>query len=316
MSSRTDEWGFRIPFAIQWIWPIPLIILINYAPESPWFLVRKGRLEEATAVIIRIQKKGSKVDPRDTIAMMIRTDDHEKKVSAGTTYWDCFKGSDLRRTEIACFAWASQNLCGLSFAGSFVYFLQQVGISAEDSFSFNLGSVGMAFVGTILSWFILNRFGRRTIMVYGSCFLTMMLLIIGILTVSRANGAKWAQGVLMMLWVFIFDLSIGPLAYCIVGETSSTRLRGLTVGLSRNAYNLVGMPFGTLFNYMLNPSAWNWGGYTAFFAAGTAAIVCIWVFFRLPEMRGRSYRELDILFERRVSARKFATTKVEAWEEQ
>lgn len=44
----------------------------------------------------------------------------------------------------------------------------------------------------------------------------------------------------MLLWVLFFDLSIGPLAYCVVGEVSSTRLRGLTVGLARNAYNIVG----------------------------------------------------------------------------
>lgn len=129
MASRTDEWAYRIPFAIQWsepspfptntsivaddtVWPIPLIVLIYFAPESPWFLVRAGRLEEAAASVIRIQKKGSKVDPKDTVAMMVRTNEHEMQVSAGATYLDCFKGSDLRRTEIACFAWASQCLSG------------------------------------------------------------------------------------------------------------------------------------------------------------------------------------------------------------
>jgi SP family general alpha glucoside:H+ symporter-like MFS transporter len=94
------------------VWPIPLIILIHFAPESPWFLVRAGRLEEAAKSVARIQKKGSKVDPKDAVAMMVRTNEHEMAVSAGATYWDCFKGSDLRRTEIACFAWASQTLCG------------------------------------------------------------------------------------------------------------------------------------------------------------------------------------------------------------
>lgn len=112
MANRTDEWAYRIPFAIQWIWPIPLITLIYFAPESPWFLVRAGRLEEAAAAVARIQKKGSAVDPRDTVAMMVRTNEHEKSVSEGVRYIDCFKGSDLRRTEIACFAWASQTLAG------------------------------------------------------------------------------------------------------------------------------------------------------------------------------------------------------------
>ena len=112
MSPRTDEWAFRIPFAIQWVWPIPLMILIHFAPESPWYLIRAGKLEEAAAAVVRIQKKGSKVDPRHTVAMMVRTDEHEKSVSAGTRFIDCFKGSDLRRTEIACVVWASQTLAG------------------------------------------------------------------------------------------------------------------------------------------------------------------------------------------------------------
>jgi SP family general alpha glucoside:H+ symporter-like MFS transporter len=112
MASRDDEWAYRIPFAIQWVWPIPLITLIYFAPESPWFLVRAGRLEEAAASVRRIQKKGSKVDPRDTVAMMVRTNEHEKAVSEGVRYIDCFKGSDLRRTEIACLAWSSQLLAG------------------------------------------------------------------------------------------------------------------------------------------------------------------------------------------------------------
>ena len=172
MANRTDEWAYRIPFAVQWVWPIPLIILIHYAPESPWFLVRAGRIEEAAAAVARIQKKGSTVDPMDTVAMMVRTNEHEKAISAGASYWDCFKGTDLRRTEIACVTWAAQTLSGLGFAGQFVYFLQQLGVSADDSFSFQLGSVGMGFVGTILSWLIMNRAGRRTIMVYGTFGLT------------------------------------------------------------------------------------------------------------------------------------------------
>lgn len=62
----------------------------------------------------------------------------------------------------------------LGFSGQYVYFLQQAGISPEDAFSFNLGSTAMAFVGAILSWFIMGRFGRRTIMVWGTSGLTTL----------------------------------------------------------------------------------------------------------------------------------------------
>lgn len=36
LLNRTDQWGYRIPFAIQWIWPVPLLIACYFCPESPW----------------------------------------------------------------------------------------------------------------------------------------------------------------------------------------------------------------------------------------------------------------------------------------
>lgn len=39
--------SFRIPYALQWMWPLPLAVGIYLAPESPWWLVRKGRVEDA-----------------------------------------------------------------------------------------------------------------------------------------------------------------------------------------------------------------------------------------------------------------------------
>ena len=59
---------------------------------------------------------------------------------------------------------------------------------------------------------------------------------------------------------------------------------------------------------MLNPTAWNWGAKTGYFWAGLCLVLFIWTFFRLPEPKGRTYGELDILFENKVSARKFRTT--------
>ncbi len=59
---------------------------------------------------------------------------------------------------------------------------------------------------------------------------------------------------------------------------------------------------------MLNPTAWNWGAKSGFFWFGWTFLCLVWTFFRLPEPKGRTYGELDILFENRVSARKFKTT--------
>ena len=112
------RWAFRIPFAVQWAWPIFLFPLLLFAPESPWHLVRQGKNTEAEAVLRRLQSPGAPIDPKQTLATIIYTNDLETELQVGTSYKDCFKGFELRRTEIACLAFASQVICGSQFAYS------------------------------------------------------------------------------------------------------------------------------------------------------------------------------------------------------
>ena len=62
-----------------------------------------------------------------------------------------------------------------------------------------------------------------------------------------------AIGGLLILFTFVYDLTIGPIAYSLVGEMPSTRLRAKTIILARNLYNLGGLIIGILNPYMLNP---------------------------------------------------------------
>jgi SP family general alpha glucoside:H+ symporter-like MFS transporter len=116
LSTRPDQWAYRIPFAIQWIWPCFLIPAIWFAPESPWHHVRKGRLEEAERSLRRLQKDPSGQEIKKTLATIVYTNNLEEELSVGTSYWDCFKGFELRRTEIAVMCFAGQILSGLNFA--------------------------------------------------------------------------------------------------------------------------------------------------------------------------------------------------------
>lgn len=66
-----------------------------------------------------------------------------------------------------------------------------------------------------------------------------------------------------------------------------------------------------LFLTLKDPQAWNLKGYTGFFWGATALLTFIWAFFRLPESKGRTYEEMDMLFAERVPARRFAQTHVD-----
>ena len=69
----------------------------------------------------------------ETVSLMKMTNDAEKSLSAGNSYWDCFKGVNLRRTEIACVVWMIQTLCGSPMTGYATYFYSQAGIDTVNS---------------------------------------------------------------------------------------------------------------------------------------------------------------------------------------
>jgi hypothetical protein len=94
-----------------------LIILSFLAPESPWWLVRNGKLQEAERSLKRLGGKTMEDRAHEQVANMVRTTQLEKDMaeSTGSGRWiDIFKGVDLRRTEITVFVWVLQNFSGES----------------------------------------------------------------------------------------------------------------------------------------------------------------------------------------------------------
>lgn len=320
ISERPDQWAYRIPYAIQWVYPIPLIIGIAFAPESPWWLVRKERYEDAKKMVLRLAspEKNPDFNADETIAMYKHTNELEKAVSDGTSYWDCFKGTDLRRTEIAAMTWFTQAWCGSSFMGFSTYFFQNAGLDTSNAFSMSLGIYAIGAVGVFVSWWLMPRVGRRTLYVWGLIVMFAILLIIGFLGIAPEGNSsvQWAIGAMLIIFTFVYDASVGPVCYCLVAEIPSSRLRQKTVVLARNWYNIGSIIGNIMTPRMLNPSAWNWGAKSAFFWAGTCFLCLVWTYFRLPEPKGRTYGELDILFEQRVSARKFKEIVVQEFEEE
>ncbi|EIT74098.1 putative transporter [Aspergillus oryzae 3.042] len=307
-----SEWSYRIAYALQWIWPVPLFVLIMFAPESPWWLARNNRMGDAYKSLARLDTRGHEAHQR-TLAQIMHTLELESKLESRSSYLDCFRGIDRRRTEVVCMSFAGQVLSGSAFAYTPTYFFVQAGISTENAYQITVGGTAISFVGTIISWFLLTRFGRRQLYVTGVACLTGFLLIIGITAAaSESSSAKWGQAAMCLVWLFTYSVTLGPVTYTIISETFSVHLRAKSVCLSRNVYNITNIVAQVVEPYLINPTEANLKGKTAFVWAATAAVTTVWAFFRLPECRGRTYDELDVMFHRKLPARKFATYQVNA----
>ncbi|KAK5120671.1 hypothetical protein LTR85_006029 [Meristemomyces frigidus] len=312
-SQLDTHWAYSAPFAAQWFWPLVILIGWPFAPESPWWLVRKGRMEEAEQALRRLASE--KIDVKPTLAMMVETDRLEQELEAGTTYFDCFSKVNLRRTEIAVGVYSIQVISGIYLVGYATYFFELAGLPTAKAFDMSVGFLALGFVGTCLSWILLIKFGRRTIYNAGLAILVILLLIIGILDCvpgyTSNTGVIWAQSSLMLIWNFCYDLSVGPVCFVILCEVSATKIRSKTIAVATAVQALLGIVMTVAIPYMINPDQGNLRGKIGFFYGGLSAIGLIWAWFRVPETKGRTYEELDIMFSRGVRTRQFGDYHVE-----
>ena len=120
----------------------------------------------------------------------------------------------------------------------------------------------------------------------------------------------WGIGSLLAVDGFVANLLVLPVTFVLVSEIPSSLLRSKSVVVARNTYSVVNIVVGVVTPYMLNPTAWNWGALTGFFWAGLGFIGFAFTYLMVPESKGRTTAEMDILFEQKVSVRKFKDAKV------
>jgi SP family general alpha glucoside:H+ symporter-like MFS transporter len=303
----TSDWGWRIPFALQWMWPAIILPILIFTPDSPWWLVRKGRLEEAEKALRRLSSSSPKVDVSKTLAMMQKTDLYEQKVETGSSVWDCFKGVSRRRTEIVIMIFFVQDFAGSPT--STTYFFEQLGITTKQSFDISIGNSALALVATCSAVILLRYFGRRSTYIGGVSALCVLELLVAFLCLapnySQRKSLAWGQVGLAMMATIAYQITIGPLGYTILTEIPSTRLRSKTVGVAIAADAVFGIITSTVQPYLLNPGEANAGAKTNFLWGGISIFSLIWCYFRLPETKHRTFEEIDYMFENKVNTRDF-----------
>jgi SP family general alpha glucoside:H+ symporter-like MFS transporter len=112
VAGIEGDLGWRLPFVLQWVWPIPLFIGAYLAPESPWNAVRRGKTDLARKSLRRLRQNTPEKEREveATLAYIQHTTKLEQAETENASFLECFKGTNLRRTEIVCPHWIQRRL--------------------------------------------------------------------------------------------------------------------------------------------------------------------------------------------------------------
>ena len=176
------------------------------------------------------------------------------------------------------------------------YFFQISGIQNPFIISVVTGVCGIA--GSAASLHLVRNVGRKTILLFGTFVCGMSMLVFATVGVA-APGSKAAARCLaafVSLYIFAYGASWGPIASCLVGEISSTKLRSKTIAIATAALWVSDVVIVCTIPYLIDVNHLNLGTKVGFIFGGLEVMILCWVFIHVPETKDRSLEEIDEMF--------------------
>ncbi|KAJ4984905.1 MFS monosaccharide transporter [Stagonosporopsis vannaccii] len=318
-QNRRDTGSYRIPIAVQFLWAIILAIGLALLPESPRFWVKKGKLDKAAAALGRV--RGQPLDSeyiQDELAEIIANHEYEMSVVPQTSYlgsWAaCFEGkitspaSNKRRTILGICMQMMQQLTGINFIFYFgPVFFQQLG-SISNPFLISLVTTLVNVLSTPASFVMVEKIGRRPILIWGAAGMVIMQFIVGAIGATAGKNtadhpanpdATRAMIAFICLNISVFATTWGPAAWIVIGEIFPLTIRSRGVGLSTASNWFWNCIIGVITPYLVadRDDSARLGSNVFFMWGGLCCISFLFAFFLVPETKGLTLEQVDKMLE-------------------
>nr|QFR37082.1 MFS transporter [Cyberlindnera americana] len=311
-STYTSRMAYRGIFIPQWVFACTAIMLQCFIPESPYWLLSKDRKKDAIKNLRRMFD--NEADVQAQYALMSVTVEEAKAISSKAgTYIDCFRKKDFRRTWLTAFAFVMQAFSGVAYVGSYsTYYFELSGFDTQKSFSMTCVCQALSISGVITAIFLVDRVGRRKLLITGMILITICNLLVACLGLNKSNQpAMTASSAFLILYNYIYNIGIGPVPYILGNELSSVFLRAKTISMGNALNNAMQTMWSVVLPYMFNTNEGNMGSKINFIFTGLSFVSIFIFYIYLPETAHRSFEEIDEMFALGIPARHWASYKTE-----
>jgi len=305
--------AFRIPWGLQMIPAILLFFLLFLLPESPRWLARKDRWEDARHVLALVHAKGDLDSPfiARELAEIEETVNFERQ-NADVTYLELFKPKMINRTHIGIFTQIWSQLTGMNVMMYYIaYIFSMAGLGSAALVSSSIQYV-INVVMTVPALLFVDRWGRRpTLLIGAALMMTWLFANAGIIAVHgtpappgglngiaaesfQIAGAP-SKAVIACSYLFVasYAPTWGPVSWIYPPELFPLRVRGKAVALATSG----NWAFNFALAYFVPPAFANIG-WKLYIVFGVFCIAMfIHVFFLFPETAGKPLEEVEYIFD-------------------
>ncbi|KAK7186469.1 hypothetical protein DPSP01_002103 [Paraphaeosphaeria sporulosa] len=299
-----DPSAFRLVFAGAWVFPGTLLLGLPFVPESPYWLTMKENPEKARASLVRLSNPSEDIDARLIAIQHTVAIERRQQAEAGS-FIECFKGTNLRRTLITLACFYMSIAIGSVLSANSPYFLNQTGLSSNTVLMITQVGVSMGVLSSIVNLFLMMKFNHRPLIFFGVGICALAYLTMGIAgAMPRTTKSMTVVGIALQFSTLSYGPAVGA-AMAVAGEVSATRLRAKTLALGNGFLGVAGTFWQSVLPYLYNTDQANLGGNLGWIFFGIAVVYLAILYFFVPGTKGRTYEELDGMFEARLPARAF-----------
>ncbi|KAG7005267.1 aquaporin-2 [Physcia stellaris] len=307
-QNRTDTGSYRIPIAIQMLWALILGTGLLFLPESPRYFVKRGKLDAAADSLSRLREQ-----PRDSayvqqeLAEIVANHEYELKIlpKAVMSALGPIVSKEVSPTRAQ---WTGVNFI-FYFGTTFFKDLHTI----SNPFLISLVTTLVNVCSTPISFYTIEKFGRRTLLIWGALGMLICEFLVAIIGTADAGNktAIKAEIAFICIYIFFFASTWGPGAWVVIGEVFPLPIRSRGVALSTASNWLWNCIITVITPYMVGTDKGNLGA-KVFFVWGALCTACfVYAYFLVPETKGLSLEQVDRMLEEttpRTSAKWRATT--------
>jgi len=280
-SAIDAPWEWRMMFAVEAVPALIFFILLFFIPSSPRWLVKQNREEEARSVLetIGIPNVAQELG---YIVESLREQRHKPD-------------APLFKRELAfpifC-AWAIAMFNQLSGINALMYYapsiFQMAGAASDQALLQSVAIGGTNFAFTVLALFIIDRFGRRPLLLIGSVGTALCLAVVAA-EFYAAQATGWLVLAGLLGFIAFFAMSQGAVIWVFISEIFPNRVRSKGQSLGSLTHWVMAAVVSWTFPVIADAS----GGHAFAFFSAMMILQFVFAWFVMPETKGKSLEELE-----------------------